>query len=165
MVRKNAKRFLSILLSVLLVSSFFTMNISAAEENVASIGDVYYNSVEDALEAAVSGDKVIVQKDTTITRDVTVPAGVTLLVPHKDGYTGYDLASGTPDLSAEAKNVTDVLYRTLTVNEGVTVTVNGTNYQIQRGVQVMVPRCVALVLERSRLQELAAQKYMESLKG
>ena len=125
MVRKNAKRFLSIILSVLLVSSFFTMNISAAEENVASIGDVYYNSVEDALEAAVSGDKVIVQKDTTITRDVTVPAGVTLLVPHKDGYTGYDLASGTPDLSEQAKNVTDVLYRTLTVASGVTVTVNG----------------------------------------
>ena len=48
---KNAKRILSILLSVILVSSFFTMNISAAEENVASIGDVYYNSVEDALEA------------------------------------------------------------------------------------------------------------------
>ncbi|MBQ7109149.1 MAG: hypothetical protein IJN99_02155 [Clostridia bacterium] len=49
--------------------------------------------------------------------------------------------------------------------DDLTVTVNGTNYQIQRGVQVMVPRCVALVLERSRLQELAAQKYMESLKG
>ena len=49
--------------------------------------------------------------------------------------------------------------------DDVTVTVNGTNYQIQRGVQVMVPRCVALVLERSRLQELKAQEYMESLKG
>ncbi len=49
--------------------------------------------------------------------------------------------------------------------DDVTVTVNGTNYQIQRGVQVMVPRCVALVLERSRLQELEAQKFVESLKG
>ena len=49
--------------------------------------------------------------------------------------------------------------------DDLTVTVNGTNYQIQRGVQVMVPRCVALVLERSRLQELEAQAYMESLKG
>ena len=49
--------------------------------------------------------------------------------------------------------------------DDVTVTVNGTNYQIQRGVQVMVPRCVALVLERSRLQELEAQAYMDSLKG
>lgn len=49
--------------------------------------------------------------------------------------------------------------------DDVTVTVNGTNYQIQRGVQVNVPRKVALVLERSRAQELEAQAYMESLKG
>ena len=48
--------------------------------------------------------------------------------------------------------------------DDVTVTVNGTNYQIQRGVSVMVPRCVALVLERSRQQELEAQAYVESLK-
>ncbi len=48
--------------------------------------------------------------------------------------------------------------------EDVTVTVNGLNYQIQRGVAVMVPRCVALVLERSHKQELKAQSYIESLK-
>lgn len=49
--------------------------------------------------------------------------------------------------------------------EDLTVTVNGVNYQIQRGVSVMVPRCVALVLERSRKQESAAQAYLDSLKG
>ncbi len=49
--------------------------------------------------------------------------------------------------------------------DDVTVTVNGVNYQIQRGVQVMVPRKVALALERARKQELAAQEYMDSLKG
>lgn len=49
--------------------------------------------------------------------------------------------------------------------DDVTVTVNGVNYQIQRGVQVMVPRCVALAIERSHRQELAAQEYMDSLKG
>ena len=49
--------------------------------------------------------------------------------------------------------------------DDLTVTVNGTNYQIQRGVQVMVPRKVALTLERSHLQELKAQEYIESLKG
>ncbi len=126
MVRKNAKKFLSILLSAVIVFSLFSMNISAAEENVASIGDTYYNSVAEALSAAVSGDTVIVQKDTTITENVTVPAGVTLLVPHKDGYTGYNVASGNPDVNSSATGyVTDVLYRTLTVAEGVTVTVNG----------------------------------------
>lgn len=49
--------------------------------------------------------------------------------------------------------------------DDLTVTVNGTNYQIQRGVQVTVPRKVALALERSRNQELEAQAYMDSLKG
>ena len=49
--------------------------------------------------------------------------------------------------------------------DDLTVTVNGTNYQIQRGVSVMVPRCVALVLERSNKQEMATQAYLDSLKG
>ncbi len=49
--------------------------------------------------------------------------------------------------------------------DDVTVTVNGVNYQIQRGVPVTVPRSVALVLERSHNQELAAQAFLESLKG
>ncbi|MBE6783259.1 MAG: hypothetical protein E7536_04540 [Ruminococcaceae bacterium] len=127
MLKKSAKRFLSVLLVAVIALSCFAMNFSAAEENVASIGDVYYNSVEDALNAAVSGDTVIVQKDTTITQNVTVKSGVTLLVPHKDGYTGYDPSSGNPDVNSNATGyVTDVLYRTLTVNEGVTIEVNGT---------------------------------------
>ena len=49
--------------------------------------------------------------------------------------------------------------------DDLTVTLNGVNYQIQRGVQVMVPRRVALVLERSHSQEVEAQAYVESLKG
>lgn len=49
--------------------------------------------------------------------------------------------------------------------DDLTVTVNGTNYQIRRGIPVMVPRCVALAVERSRKQELKAQEYVESLKG
>ncbi len=49
--------------------------------------------------------------------------------------------------------------------DDVTVTVNGVNYQIRRGVSVMVPRCVALALERSHAQELAAESYLEGLKG
>lgn len=47
--------------------------------------------------------------------------------------------------------------------DDVTVTVNGTNFQIKRGVQVMVPRCVALVLERSHKQEMDAQSFVDSL--
>lgn len=47
--------------------------------------------------------------------------------------------------------------------DDVTVTLNGTNFQIKRGVQVMVPRCVALVLERSHKQEMDAQSFVDSL--
>ncbi len=48
--------------------------------------------------------------------------------------------------------------------DDLTVTVNGINYQIKRGVPVTVPRCVALAVERSHKQELAAEEYIESLK-
>ena len=47
--------------------------------------------------------------------------------------------------------------------DDVTVTVNGTNFQIKRGVQVLVPRSVALVLERSHKQEMDAQSFVDSL--
>lgn len=49
--------------------------------------------------------------------------------------------------------------------EALTVTVNGINYQIKRGVPVTVPRSVALAVERSHKQELAAEEYIESLKA
>ncbi len=125
MFKENLKKVISFLLSAVIVLSLFTMNISAAEENVASIGDTYFDSVADALSAAVSGDTVIVQKDTTITENVEVKSGVTLLVPYKAGYTGYDLSNGTPDTSTSTKSVKDTLYRTLTIADGVTVTVHG----------------------------------------
>lgn len=48
--------------------------------------------------------------------------------------------------------------------DDLTVTVNGVNYQIKRGIPVTVPRCVALAVERSHKQELAAEEYIESLK-
>lgn len=48
--------------------------------------------------------------------------------------------------------------------DDLTVTVNGVNYQIKRGVPVTVPRCVALAVERSHRQEIAAEEYIDSLK-
>lgn len=48
--------------------------------------------------------------------------------------------------------------------DDLTVTVNGTNYQIKRGETVMVPRKVALAVERSDKQSIAAEEYIESLK-
>lgn len=43
------------------------------------------------------------------------------------------------------------------------VAVNGTCYQIKRGVEVMVPRYVAAVIANSQNQEVVASEYMDSL--
>ncbi len=127
MTNKSLKRILSVFLALLISSSCFAMNIRAAEENVAYIGDVYYNSLQQALSAAVSGDTVVLAKDTTLTQDAEVKSGVKLVVPHRDGYAGYDVTSSTP--SPEVNETTsaqpEVLFRTLTINSGVTLTVNG----------------------------------------
>ncbi len=48
--------------------------------------------------------------------------------------------------------------------DDLTVTVNGVNYQIKRGESVMVPRKVALAVERADRQAAAAEKYIDSLK-
>ena len=48
--------------------------------------------------------------------------------------------------------------------DDLTVTVNGVNYQIKRGESVMVPRKVALAVERADMQAAAAEKYIDSLK-
>lgn len=47
--------------------------------------------------------------------------------------------------------------------EDVTVTLNGINYVIKRGVQVMAPRNVALILERGHKQEMNAQSFVDGL--
>lgn len=47
--------------------------------------------------------------------------------------------------------------------DDVTVIVNGKNYIIQRGVEVMVPLCVKFALEDAARQEQEAQKYIDSV--
>lgn len=70
---------------------------------------------------------------------------------------------------ATAKNVIDfdekVEITLPKVREGddVTVTLNGVNYQIQRGVSVKVPRSVAMIIERSEKQSQAAQELVDRL--
>lgn len=47
--------------------------------------------------------------------------------------------------------------------DDVTVTVNGKNYQIMRGVNVMVPRKVKLILEQSHKQDMATASEVARL--
>ena len=87
-------------------------------------GITLYSTVDSALAASVSGDTVAVIKDAALGANATVPAGVMLLIPCDDAMTAY-LANGyNPHLSG--KTGTAVLYRTLTIPAGVTLTVKGT---------------------------------------
>ena len=47
--------------------------------------------------------------------------------------------------------------------DDVTITYNGVNYQIQRGVPVQVPMFIKLILEDGFRQQLTADNYSEKL--
>ena len=100
----------------------------AVEAQNFKVGDVYFADMGAALTAAgtSSDSKIVTQMqdvtlgDGTTPITYTVPAGVTLLVPHKANF--FELQE-TP----EVVNAIEVLsaYRTLTLKEGVTITCNG----------------------------------------
>lgn len=88
-----------------------------------------------ALEHAKSGDTVRIEKDLTISENLTVPAGVTLLLPCMDNDKGYIKRNvlgssylmnpdGT-DGSGQGVGPNARLYRTVTVAEDATLTVYG----------------------------------------
>ena len=84
-----------------------------------------------ALEHAKSGDTVRIEKDLTISGDLTVPAGVTLLLPCMDNDKGYIKRGeflmnpdGT-DTGGQGVGPNAKLYRTVTLANGATLTVYG----------------------------------------
>ena len=93
--------------------------------NAASIGSTEYATVEDALSAAVSGDTVRILRGCTISSDVEVKDGVTLLIPYSDSdNSGHSLGQSTNDTTAKITS-SSYLYIDATVDTGVTVTVYG----------------------------------------
>ena len=87
------------------------------------------------VQGARSGDTVLLTKDTTISTDLTIPAGVTLVVPCTEDDKGNnsvrgDAQKGEPPCgigtgsSDIGRNGT--LYRTLAIESGKTLTVKGT---------------------------------------
>ncbi len=48
--------------------------------------------------------------------------------------------------------------------DDVTITYNGTNYQIKRGIPVQVPMYIKLILEDACRQQMCADAYSEKLK-
>lgn len=71
----------------------------------------------------------------------------------KDDFTAYYNQTETVTLLKDNNNYKD----------DVTITHNGTNYQIQRGVPVRVPLFIKLILDESYRQQMAAESYSERL--
>ncbi|MBO2527018.1 MAG: hypothetical protein CW335_02385, partial [Clostridiales bacterium] len=87
----------------------------------------FYATLTEAFANAQSGDCIRLIDSVTVSEDITVPAGVTLLIPYSGSdTTGYGLgntgnAINRPSWTQESR----FLYRTLTIAEGKTLTVNG----------------------------------------
>ena len=101
----------------------------------ASIGTVTYKTLKLAIDHAVSGNVVRIDSDVTLAADLTVPAGVTLLIPCVDDDAGYNVRdNGRMPFNHDGvtyKNKTGLdanakLYKSLTIPEGVTLNVKGT---------------------------------------
>lgn len=92
-----------------------------AGEPAARRGSTFYTSLTEALAAKKKSD-IFLLKDTTLTEDAEIPTGVTLYIPYEEHYT-TDYKNG--GVSNDNK-ITATPFRLLTVNSGVTLTVNGT---------------------------------------
>ena len=92
-----------------------------AETYEARRGSTFYTSLTEALAANKRSD-IFLLKDTTLTEDTEIPTGVTLYIPYEEHYTTDYKNGGVSD----DNKITATPFRLLTVNSGVTLTVNGT---------------------------------------
>ena len=103
----------------------------AVEAQNFKVGEVYFADMGAALTAAgtSSDSKIVTQMQDVTLGDgstpitYTVPAGVTLLVPHKADF--FELQETPEVLSPKDKEEVLAAYRTLTLKEGVTINCNG----------------------------------------
>lgn len=93
---------------------------------VATINGTYYKTIESALAAAKTGDAVIVEHNCTITEDTVVPKGVTLFLPCQDNDKVFVPSIDTYNPEGTNVNGKPVLYKQLTIAEGVKVDIKGT---------------------------------------
>ena len=97
-----------------------------AEEAVYGIDDARFADLDEALSTAgsiaASNPVVVLLKDVTLSEPAThtIPAGVTLLIPHK---ADFNELQQIPEITTTAQVL--AAYRTLTLKEGVNIVVNG----------------------------------------
>ena len=84
-----------------------------------------FTEFQEALDAATVGDKQVKLIDNcTLTRDYIIPSGVSVLIPFDQALTAY---GAEPEVVQRPStyNLTPKVYSTLTLDSGVTLTVNG----------------------------------------
>ena len=96
----------------------------------AGINGVFYTDLTQALQTAAGGDTVVLLRDEQITQNLSVPVGVTLLVPYSSARTFTETGSAENAINRVSwyteQSAQQYLYRTLTIDSGVTLTVHGT---------------------------------------
>lgn len=94
---------------------------------VAKSGKKFYESIEAAFSDPQASDTVILISDMELKSDLTIPKSKTLLLPYKEGSTAETeigtAATASPRVSWI--NPEKYLYRTLTIGNDVTLTVDG----------------------------------------
>ena len=97
-------------------------DVSADAAATFSVNKTSYTDLNEAIAAAVNGtDKtIVVAADGTLSGNYTIPAGVTLLVPFDDASTLY-----TTEPEAVESLANQTAYRTLTLTDDASITVNG----------------------------------------
>ena len=98
----------------------------AVEEAVYGLGDARFADLDEALSTAgsIADTKPVVTllKDVTLEAAThTIPVGVTLLIPYKDGFNALQT---TPEITTTDEVLS--AYRTLTLKEGANIVCNGT---------------------------------------
>ena len=131
MKRKSGRitRAISVLLTLAMLLTLLPTVAFAADEPVAQYGDQEYTTLSEALTAAQAGGGGTVRllRDYTLEEDVTVPSGVTLLVPFSaEDTSGHAEGTSSDSTRVSWVNESTYLYDTLTIPEGKTLTVAGT---------------------------------------
>lgn len=105
------------------VNNDMTIRAEFASEGAyaARRGSTFYMSLTKALTDNKRSD-IFLLKDTTLTEDAEIPTGVTLYIPYEEHYTTNYKNGGV----SNDNKITATPFRLLTINSGVTLTVNGT---------------------------------------
>ena len=94
--------------------------------DVARIGFNTYSRLKDAINSAKTGDVIYLINDATLTESLTIPNGVSLVMPIEvDGtYTQVGTTKNAQS-TASFNNPEKYLLNTLTINSGVALTIDG----------------------------------------